>query len=189
MTTLGFQSGYGGEFRLGYGFWVGAACTGVVIVLAAAGLGRPPLDARLAPIALCLAYLAIVVPTWWGVLSFDAPRFFWFAPFSWITVVGALLALTLIRLWLERTPDTRQLFLVPAVMAVLATLDLVRAETITWGGGIVLGLCALLALSAWLEHARGLRNASRSPKLFESTASSSHVRCLTPDMAGLGVPT
>ena len=60
---------------------------------------------------------------------------------------GALLALTLIRLWLERPPDTRRLVFVPAVIAVLATLDLVRAETITWGGGIVLGLCALLALS------------------------------------------
>ena len=54
-------------------------------------------------------------------------------------------------------PDTRQLFLVPALMAVLATLDLVRAETMTWGGGIVLGLCALLGLFAWVEHAGGLR--------------------------------
>jgi hypothetical protein len=76
------------------------------------------------------------------VLSFDAPRLFWFAPFSWITVAGALIALTLIRLWLERGPDLRPLFLLPAVIAALATLDLVRAETITWGGGIVLGLCA-----------------------------------------------
>ncbi len=158
VTTLGFQVGYGGEFSLGYGFWVGAVCTGFIVVLAAASLSRPSLDARLAPIALCLVYLAVVVPTWWGALlfSFDAPSVFWFAPFSWITVVGALLALTLIRLWLERPPDTRRLVFVPAVIAVLAALDLVRAETITWGGGIVLGLCALLALSAWLEHARGL---------------------------------
>ena len=156
VTTLGFQSGYGGEFRLGYGFWVGAVCAGLIVVLAAVGLGRPPFDARLAPIALCLAYLAVVVPNWWGVLTFDSPRFFWFAPFSWITVVGALLALTLIRFWLERPADTRQLLLVPAVLAVLATLDLVRAETITRGGGIVLGLCVLLGLFAWVEHARGL---------------------------------
>ena len=127
-------------------------------MLAAASLSRPPFDARLVPILLCLVYLAVVVPTWWGALlfSFDAPSVFWFAPFSWITVVGALLALMLIRLWLERPPDTRRLVFVPAVIAVLAALDLVRAETITWGGGIVLGLCALLALSAWLEHARGL---------------------------------
>ena len=158
VTTLGFQVGYGGEFRLGYGFWIGAVCTCVIVVLAAASLSRPSLDARLAPIALCLVYLAVVVPTWWGALlfSFDAPSVFWFAPFSWITVAGALLALTLIRLWLERPSDTRRLVSVPAVIAVLAALDLVRAETITWGGGIVLGLCALLALSAWLEHARGL---------------------------------
>ena len=158
VTTLGFQVGYGGEFRLGYGFWIGAVCTGVIVVLAAASLSRPLLDARLAPIALCLVYLAVVVPTWWGALlfSFDAPSVFWFAPFSWITVAGALLALTLIRLWFERPPDTRRLVFIPAVIAVLAALDLVRAETITWGGGIVLGLCALLALSAWLQHARGL---------------------------------
>jgi small basic protein len=157
VATLGFQFGHGGPFSLGYGFWVGAVCASLMVVLAAVGVGRPPLDARLAPIALCLVYLAIVVPTWWGVLSFDAPRFFWFAPFSWITIAGALLALTLIRLWLEGAPDTRSLFLVPAVIAVLAALDLVRAETITWGGGIVLGLCALLALFAWVEHAGGLR--------------------------------
>ena len=157
VTTLGYQVGYGGQFGLGYGFWVGVACAGVIVVLAAASLGRPPLDARLAPIALCFAYLAVVVPTWWRALVLDAPRLFWFAPFSWITIVGVLLALTLIRLWLERPPDSRPLLLVPGVMAVLATLDLVAAEAITWGGGIVLGLCAFLALFAWVEHGGGLR--------------------------------
>ena len=156
VATLGFQLANGGPFGLDYGFWIGAVCTGFILVLAFVGLGRPVLDVRLAPIALCLTYLAISVPTWSGVLGFDAPRFFWFAPFSWITVVGALLALALIRLWFERRPDPRPLFLLPAVIAVLATLDLVRAETITWGGGIVLGLCALLALFAWAEHARAL---------------------------------
>jgi hypothetical protein len=170
VTTLGFQVGHGGQYGLAYGFWIGAACTTVIVVLASAGLGLPALDARLAPVALCLAYLAIVVPTWWGVLSFDAPRFFWFAPFSWITVAGALLALTLIRLWLERGPDLRPLFLLPAVIAALATLDLVRAETITWGGGIVLGLCALLALFAWVEHVRGLGPLS-VPEILGSIAS------------------
>ena len=156
VTTLGLGFGNGEPFGLAYGFWIGAVCTAFIVVLAFVGLGPPALDARLVPVALCLVYLAISVPTWSGVLGFDAPRLFWFAPFSWITVVGALLALTLIRLWLERRPDPRPLFLLPAVIAALATLDLVRAETITWGGGIVLGLCALLALFAWVEHARGL---------------------------------
>ena len=156
VTTLGLQLANGGPFGLDYGFWIGAVCTAFIVVLAFVGLGRPALDVRLAPIALCLTYLAISVPTWSGVLGFDAPRFFWFAPFSWITIVGALLALTLIRLWLERGPDPRPLLLLPAVIATLATLDLVRAETITWGGGIVLGLCALLVLFAWAEHARAL---------------------------------
>jgi hypothetical protein len=158
VTTLGFQFGRGGQFGLGYGFWIGAVCTGVIVVLAAVRARPPPLDTRVAPIALCLVYLALVVPTltWWNLFWFDAPRFLWFAPFSWITVAGALLALTLIRLWLERPPDTRQLLLVPAVIAALAGLDLARAETITRGGAIVLGLCALLALCAFLEQRRGL---------------------------------
>ena len=56
VTTLGFQVGYAEEFRLGYGFWIGAVCTGVIVVLAAASLSRTSLDARLAPIALCLAF-------------------------------------------------------------------------------------------------------------------------------------
>jgi hypothetical protein len=157
-TTLGFQLGRGGPFGLGYGFWIGAACTAVIVLLAAAHVRPPPLDTRLAPIALCLVYLAVVVPapTWWNLFLFDAPRFLWFAPFSWITVAGALLALTLIRLWLERPADTRQLFLVPAVIATLAGLDLARFETITWGGGIVLALCGLLALCAFVEQRGGL---------------------------------
>jgi hypothetical protein len=62
----------------------------------------------------------------------------------------------LIWLWLELPSDRRPLFLVPAVIATLAGLDLARFETITWGGGIVLGLCALLALCAFLEQRRGL---------------------------------
>jgi hypothetical protein len=157
VTTLGFQFGHGGIFGLGYGFWIGAACTAVIVVLVATRVRPPPLDARLAPIALCLAYLAVVVPTWWGVLDpFGPRRFLWFAPFSWITVAGALLALTLIRLWLERPPNTLQLLVVPAVIAALAGLDLARWETITWGGGIVLALCGLLALCAFVEQRGGL---------------------------------
>ena len=158
VTTLGFQFGRGGMVGLGYGFWIGAVCTGVIVVLAAARVRPPPLDARLVPIALCLAYLAIVVPTltWWNLFGFDVPGFLWFAPFSWITVTAALLALTLIRLWLERPPDPRQLLLVPAMIAVLAGLDLAQYETVTWGGVIVLSLCALLALSAWIESGHGL---------------------------------
>ena len=157
VTTLGFQYGHGGEYDLRYGFWIGAVCTVVVVVLAAARVRPPPLGPRLAPVALCLAYLAVVVPTWWGVFESDAPRFFWFAPFSWLTLAGALLALMLVRLWLERYSDARLLLGVPAAIAALAGVDLARAEAMTWGGGIVLGLCALLALSAWIEKSGGLR--------------------------------
>lgn len=156
VTTLGFQYGHGGEYDLRYGFWIGVACTAVIVVLAAARVRPPPLDARLAPIVLCLVYLAVVVPMWWGVFEPDAPRLFWLAPFSWLTVAGALLALMLIRLWLERFSDARLLLLIPAVLAALAGLDLARAEAMTWGGGIVLALCGLLALCAFVEQRGGL---------------------------------
>ena len=155
VTTLGFQFGHGREFVLAYGFWIGLACTAAIAMLAAIGLGRPPLDARLVPIALCVVYLAVVVPTWWGVASDDSLRTFWFAPFSWITVAGALLALALIQLWVVRTGDARPLFLVPGVIAALAVIDLVRAEANAWGGGVVLGLCGLLGLCALIEQRGG----------------------------------
>jgi len=165
VTTLGFQLGHGEMYDLAYGFWIAAACTAVIVVLAAISLSAPPLDARLVPVALCLAYLVVVVPTWWGVFESDAPRFFWFAPFSWLTLAGALLALMLIRLWLERFSDVRLLLLVPALITALAGVDLARAEELTWGGGIVLGLCALLALSAWVEM-RGASGRLRVPEIL-----------------------
>ena len=156
VTTLGFQHGQGAEYHLRYGFWIGAACTAVIVVLAAVRVRPPPLDARLAPIALCLVYLAVVVPPWWGLFESDQPRFFWFAPFSWLTVAGALLALMLMRLWFGRFADVRLLLVIPAVIAALAGLDLARAETVTWGGGIVLALCGLLGLCAFVEQQGGL---------------------------------
>ena len=164
VATLGFQFGYSEEFDLSYGYWIGAACTAVIVILGMIGLGRPRFDARLVPVALCLTYLAVVVPTWW-ISPFDLPRFLWYAPFSWITMAGALLALTLIRLWQELPSDVRPLFLAPGVIAALATLDLVRAETITWGGGIVLGLCGLLALCAFVEQ-RGKLGELRIPEIL-----------------------
>lgn len=156
VATFGFQVSNDAGGTLAYGFWVIVACAAVIGVLAALGLRRPRLDFRLAPTVLCLAYLALVVPTWWGVYPYNSPQTFWFAGFSWIWVVGALLALTLIRLWLERSPDARLLFVVPVALAALATLDIVLVEHLTWGTGIVLALCCLLALSAFVEQRGGL---------------------------------
>ena len=155
VATLGFLV-RDGEVRLAYGYWVGVLSAAVIVVLAAMRLRRPRLDLRLAPVVVCLAYLAVVVPTLWGVYPYNSPQTFWFAGFSWTWVAGMLLALTLIRLWLERSPDTRLLVLVPVALAALATLDIVLIEHLTWGGGIVLGLCALLALCALIEQRGGL---------------------------------
>lgn len=156
VTTFGFQFSEG-DLVLMYGFWIAAACAAVLVAVAFAR-ARIELDARLVPLAVCLVYLAVVVPPWWSVV--DLPErvrwAFWFAPFSWLTIAGALLCLTLMRLWLERREAALWVVLVPAAMATLVVVDLARAEAMTWGGGIVLGLCALLALFAWGENARGL---------------------------------
>ena len=158
VTTYGFQFSEGEPAHLRYGFWIAAACSGVLLAVSFAR-ARIALDARLVPLAVGLVYLAVVVPPWWSVM--DLPErmrwAFWFAPFSWLTITGALLCLTLMRLWLERREAALWLVLIPTAMAILAVVDLARAEAVTWGGGIVLGLCAVLALLGRLEQTPGIR--------------------------------
>jgi hypothetical protein len=156
VTTYGFQFSEGEPAHLRYGFWIAVVCAAVLAAVSFAR-ARIAFDARLAPLSVCLVYLAVVVPPWWSVWDPNRMRWaFWFAPFSWLTITGALLCLTLMRLWLERRGAALWLVLTPMAMATLAVVDLARAEAITWGGGIVLALCALLAVCALLEQRRGL---------------------------------
>jgi hypothetical protein len=160
VSALGLQQGESPS-GLSYGFWISCGCAAALVVLALAEVGRSQLewDARLTAVVCCLVYLAVVVPPWWSVWKLpDEIRWaFWFAPLSWLTIAGTLLCLGLIRRWLDRSSATWWLVAIPVSMALLAAVDVVRAEAMTWGAGIVLGLCAVLALLGRVEQTVGVR--------------------------------
>jgi hypothetical protein len=87
-----------------------------------------------------------------------------FAPVSWLTVASALLGIHLLGSWLRRSaegsPSATRLVLLPLALLALAALDLIgsRSTGITWGGGVVVGLCILLALLGRIEAQGGLEN-------------------------------
>jgi hypothetical protein len=152
VATLGFQvaefTASGARLRFGYGLVIDCVAAAVLVALALPHVRLPKLDARLVPIAACLAYLVIVVVPWWDVLSRRAEVDLRFAPLSWLTIAGVLVAIRLLGLWARPTDDHR-LVTLPLALLALAALELIRFRDagLAWGGGIVVGLClALVAL-------------------------------------------
>jgi hypothetical protein len=170
VATLGFllDEGGGGGVRVehGYGSTIGFLFAAVLIALALVPVRVPKFDrqralVRLAPIAACAAYLVIVVLPWWGVLPEDVQSSLVFAPLSWLTIAGALLAIRLLRVWtlqIVGASGSPELVLLPLGLLALATVDLINQgeDVLTWGRGAVVGLCLLLALLGRIEQQRGL---------------------------------
>jgi hypothetical protein len=169
VATLGFQlehrSGDGLRLGYGYGSMIGFVGAGLQLVLAAVRLRLPTFDqnrvlVRLAPIVASVAYLMVVVLPWWNVLPQHLQSARRFAPLSWLTIVGALLAIWL-RLWLQQiataSASADWLLLLPIGLLALAALDLIRLrhDGITWGRGIIVALCLLLALLGRVEQREG----------------------------------
>jgi hypothetical protein len=157
--------------RLGYGSIVGFAAAALLLILALVPLRFPRLErnrllVRLVPITLCLAYLAIVVLPWWDVLPrrLQSQSLARFAPISWLTVAGALLAILLFGSWARRIarPSERpdRLVFIPLGLLALAAIDIIRLRDagITWGGASIVGLCLLLALLGRVEQREGLES-------------------------------
>lgn len=180
VATVGFQLVEGGgsdlRFEFGYGSTIGFMAAALLGALAVARLRPVAIEwnrvlARLVPIAACAAYLGVVVVPWWNVLSSRLQSALHFAPFSWLTIVGALLGIHLLVLWVlqvARAPGGADwLVVIPLALLSLAALDLVRLrdEGLTLGGGVVVGLCLLLALLGRLELREGLENV-RVPEIL-----------------------
>ena len=174
VATLGFEVAAPGGVgvQLGYGSIVGFGAAGVLLVLAVTRLRVPRFERNrllvcLAPIMGCLVYLVIVVVPWWDVLPrrVQSQSLVHFAPISWLTVAGALLAIHLLGAWASRVAgpsrSADRLVLVPLALLALALLDLIRLRDagVTWGGGIVAGLCLLLVVLGRIEQREGLENA------------------------------
>jgi hypothetical protein len=173
VATLGFQLIEGNDpglhLEFGYGSTIGFAAAALLVALAVTRLRPPRLDwnrvpVRLAPIAACAGYLVVVVLPWWDVLPRHSQSVLRFAPLSWLTIVGALVGIRLLGLWVRQikgaSGSADLLVILPLALLALAALDLIRlrANGITWGGGVVVGLCLLLVLSGRAEQLQGIQN-------------------------------
>lgn len=171
VATLGFElvgaSGGGVQTEFGYGSTLGFVGAGLLIVLAVVRSRPPALDwnrvpVRLAPIAACATYLALVVLPWWAVLPLHWQSALRVGPLSWLTIAAALLAVWLVSEWADQivgaSVNDDRLVLIPLAMLALVAPDLIRHRDsgITWGGGAVVVLCLLLAQLGRVEQREGL---------------------------------
>lgn len=178
VATIGVSlpEGTGGfHVEHAYGSAIGLVLAAVLIALVLVGMRLPTIRwrraaVRLAPIAACAAYLAVIVLPWWGVFwkEFDSPPIY--PPLSWLTIAGSLLGIHLLGLWARQIAGSSggsELVLVPLALLALAAIDLVnqRAEAVTWGRGAIVGLCLVLALLGRIEQRGGLESI-RIPEAF-----------------------
>ncbi len=159
-ASLGKSIGYP-SWSFGYGAYIGFAATGILLFIALCQVPPPRIEsrhalARLVPLATAFAaFLTIALPLW-SVLP-DRWSSEAVVLKDWYAVVGLLLTIHLLRRWLESArripfpPD--QLVVLPLALLALTALELIRkrSEGMTWGGGILVGLCLLLALLGWME--------------------------------------
>jgi hypothetical protein len=169
VATLGFQLSEGEGSRFEYGSLIGFTGAALLVALTVARLRAQRIDwscvpVRLTPLAACAGYLVVVVLPWWDVLPRHSQSVLRFAPLSWLTIVGALVGIRLLHLWVRQitgaSGSADLLVILPLALLALAALDLIRLRDggISWGGGVVVGLCFLLALSGRVEQQQGLQN-------------------------------
>ena len=172
VATFGFALAASSDLPgtgFGFGSFIGFGAAGLLLLDALVRLRTARIEQRrlfivLAPLGACLAYIVVVIVPFWDVLPQRLLAYVGFSLFSWLTVVGALLGIGLFGQWLRRAAGAsgrvEWLVLVPLGMLALATLDLIgaREEGVSWGGGIVVGLCLLLVALGRIEQRTGLEN-------------------------------
>ena len=164
-TAAGFAATQFPRAHLGYGAPLGFAGAALLLVAAARRIGNVPpsrkrLLVRLAPIAVCLGFLAIPVATIIRRLGqapdFHSPWQYWY----WLTVGAILVALRLLGRWLGGPKADDELVLLPLVLLALTVLALTVTHrafgVIGWESWVSIALCVLLAVLGWLERTRRL---------------------------------
>lgn len=149
--------------ELGYGAFVGLACATAAIglVVLAVRFTTPEwrqIGARSIPVLLCLAYISVVMIPPLFEPSFDRPTLF-FAPTSWLTVAGVVVAIRLIESWVEQNADQGWLVVLPVSMLSLAVVDVIRLRhNLAWGAAVVVGISVVLAgLGRFEQRGGGFR--------------------------------
>jgi hypothetical protein len=167
VATAGFElvdSRQGGiRLESGYGSTVCFAAAAALAALALVRLRPRRVDrsdaVRVLPVATCSAYLVVVVLPWWDVLPSGTDEALRYAPPSWLTIAGVVVAIRLLRSWTEGSAFRSELIvLLPLALVALAGVQLValRDDGMTWGRGLVVGLSVMLVLFGWVERRRGL---------------------------------
>jgi hypothetical protein len=153
---------------LAWGAVVTYVATGLLVALvlghaAMATSLRGRLYLRLVPLAVCVAYLAVVAVPWWHVLPFRVDEALQFGSPSWLSILGVAAAIRLARSWWEPAPkraDVGWLTFLPLFLFGTAAAVAVEAHHegsgIGWGGGTVIVLAGLLAVMGWIEEHGGL---------------------------------
>ena len=159
-ASIGKGIGYPNQ-SFGYGAYLGFAATGIVLFIALARVPPPRIESRhaivrLVPLAAAFAaFLTIALPVWSALPErWDREEV---VLNGWYVVAAVLLTIHLLRRWLDsarRSPfPPEQLLVLPLALLALSALELIRhrSEGMTWGGGILVGLCLFLALLGWKE--------------------------------------
>lgn len=179
VTTAGFRIEQPFEpVGFGYGSYIGFAAAGLLLLAAMvlADLRRAASPERrilvlLVPLAASVALLVVIAVPWWQVLperlQYQALDHRGYV--DWLSVVAAIIALQLIYAWGRRIAGPRHsdgLTLQPLLALTLVGLELIatRDYGLTWGGGIVVGLCLLLACLGWIEERGGGLERFRVPE-------------------------
>jgi hypothetical protein len=153
---------------LAYGAFVGVACAALAVVLALPHVSKlewREIGSRSIPVVLCIAYLAIVIIPPLSHEAIERPTLF-FAPTSWLTVAGAVVAILLVQAWVKQATDRAWLLALPLSMLALAIVDVVRLRhDLAWGAAVVVGISIVLSGLGRIEQRGGLSEL-RVPEIF-----------------------
>jgi hypothetical protein len=174
VTIDTYRSGTLG-WTTGSGAYVGFAAAGALLLVGLVRLRPPQLEGRrvigrLIPVAASISCLcAIALPAWSALPERWSPHVKVLG--GWYAIAAVLLTLHLVRRWLEFAggPSDRaeELVLLPLGVLALTALALIHehGNGMTWGGGILVGLCIVLTLFGWIEQ-RGDLEGLRVPEIL-----------------------
>jgi hypothetical protein len=151
---------------VGYGPFVafagGAVLTALVLIRERGyRVDRIRIDARVAPVILCVAYIVVLVVPWWRVLPSGVQVHVAFPSVSWLTAAALLAAIWMLGVWTREVEATEDPSLVALPLLMLApfAVDAVEQWDVpNWGWFAGSGLALLLLWLGHIERSGGLED-------------------------------